>query len=155
MNGHSMLLLKALWSVDLDFEWTVRFMVVRNHARPIPVFQPSVVLLESFEPDDALQLWPIKRKKKSGGRGRARGRGSGRGHVGAGRGRGRGRSRGGRSILDTGVPEGQPLMDASSQSDEAECESDLDSSPGNPDSMSSSGSDTSDKDRCKKNRGGL
>ena len=139
-----MLLLAALWNVDTRFHWNMEFRLVCDHKRPIALFQPAVVLVRKFLPDQSYQLVPIpvtKRGAKTGvgsrGRGRARGRGSSSNPRGRGRARGRGR---GPPISDAAAP--AALEDKAPSTDEAASESDLNGSSVSSVSSSSTSSST-------------
>ena len=93
MGGHSVLFEDALRSLDKHLNWRLQFLLVCDHARPIPVFKPSVLLCEELEPEIIHQVWPVpilKRGRPAGGRGRGRGgaRARGRGRRGGRAGRG-------------------------------------------------------------------
>ena len=81
-------------TLELHLSWTVSFLSLAMHERPVPVFVPGVVLAQPFSEEKAWQVWPKHRLPR--GRGRGRGRGAPRGAAAprGGRGRGRGRARG-------------------------------------------------------------
>lgn len=126
VSGHSMLLLECLRTLEDNFHWSVSWLLVRNHERPIPVFQPGVVLVSDLPPGEMLQLVPVPvGDQRSRGRGR-RGRGrAGRRGRGPGRTAGRGVARG-RSAICDGVAEPPAIPDEPAEYDEAQAESDLD-----------------------------
>ena len=131
VSGHSILFIDALRTLEQSFEWKLQLLLVCDHDRPIPVFKPSVLLVQELEPNISHAVWPIpilKRGRPTKTSGAGRGRGVAKavpGRRGAGRGReaGRGRGRGGADA------EPIPLENGAIEYDEAAEESDLGSEP--------------------------
>ena len=139
-----MRLLDALRTLEDHLQWRMSFLLVLNHARPIPIFQVAVVLTQQLGEDESFQLHPDPPKvgRGRGGGGGRRGRG-GRGAAQdpgevevAGvplqiRGRGRGRrGRGGRGVgllaVEDGIEEedeGKPETDDNDEDDDDDASS--------------------------------
>ena len=138
VSGFSRSLLSALMTIELHFEWSMQLFVVCDHARPIPIFQPSVVLVKPMDADTTYRLFPTPVSKRGRGSG-SRGRGQGRGRRGRGQSRGRGRSRGRGDLEPISAPsELLAIEDGDSGTDEA-----CDESDGQPDGDESSTSESS------------
>ena len=95
-------LIHAVWTLDLHLHWRVNFLVLQEHSRPIPLFQPSVCLFADMPSASTAILWPVPKNKTRPKASHAKGRGRGGGRGGAGRARGRGASSGSSMLMDCG-----------------------------------------------------
>lgn len=100
----------AVGSLDFKLHYTLSFLEILTHTRPVPEFRPDLVLVGPLADSGPHQVWPLaqqpkgRRASQPGPRGRPKGRAAGQRRA------GRGRSqRGGAQGAGVGDIDEQPL----------------------------------------------
>ena len=116
-TGDWSVLYDILEPLDKSLRWSISFLEVMMHRRPLGLIEPRFVLASPMDHYGTRNFWP--RAQGAGGRGRGRALGRGRGRARGGRGRARG-------ALVAAVPAGDlpAIMD-----DEAEAAASADEGP--------------------------